>query len=60
MALDVSHEGRHLVTAGDKVVKVWDYHMRLDLNFQVSLLLITALLAEKYWTVLRHCNFINY
>jgi len=23
------------VTAGDKVIKVWDYHMRLDINFQV-------------------------
>jgi len=34
-AVDVSQDGRHLVTAGDKVVKVWDYHMRLDLNFQV-------------------------
>nr|XP_006813552.1 PREDICTED: WD repeat-containing protein 90-like [Saccoglossus kowalevskii] len=34
-SLDVSPDGRHLSTAGDKVVKVWDYHMRLDLNFQV-------------------------
>ncbi|EDO36826.1 predicted protein, partial [Nematostella vectensis] len=28
-------DGRHLVTAGDKMIKVWDYHMRLDVNFQV-------------------------
>ncbi|XP_077868961.1 WD repeat-containing protein 90-like [Saccoglossus kowalevskii] len=32
-SLDVSPDGRHLSTTGDKVVKVWDYHMRLDLNF---------------------------
>ncbi|XP_035694518.1 WD repeat-containing protein 90-like [Branchiostoma floridae] len=34
-ALAVSQDCRHLVTAGDKVVKVWDYHTRLDINFQV-------------------------
>jgi hypothetical protein len=34
-ALDVSGDGRHLATAGDKVIKIWDYYMRLDLNFQV-------------------------
>ncbi|XP_013393033.1 WD repeat-containing protein 90-like [Lingula anatina] len=34
-SLDVIRDGRHLVTAGDRVIKVWDYHMRLDLNFQV-------------------------
>ena len=35
-ALDCSSDGRHLATAGDRVVKIWDYHMRLDLNFQVN------------------------
>ena len=35
-AIDVSGDGRHLATAGDKVIKIWDYCMRLDLNFQVS------------------------
>lgn len=35
-ALSVSAGGRHLLTAGDNVVKVWDYGMTLDLNFQVS------------------------
>ena len=34
--LDVSGDGRHLATAGDKVIKIWDYNMRLDLNFQVN------------------------
>ncbi|KAJ8037449.1 WD repeat-containing protein 90 [Holothuria leucospilota] len=33
--LDVCNDWRHLATTGDRVVKVWDYHMRLDLNFQV-------------------------
>ena len=35
-AVCVSKSGRHLLTAGDGVVKVWDYGMNLDLNFQVS------------------------
>ncbi|XP_071815143.1 WD repeat-containing protein 90-like isoform X2 [Apostichopus japonicus] len=35
--VDVCHDCRHLATAGDRVVKIWDYHMRLDLNFQVSI-----------------------
>ena len=30
-----SDNGRYLVTAGNQVVKVWDYAMSLDLNFQV-------------------------
>jgi len=34
-SLDLSRDGQHLVTAGDKVLKVWDYKMRLDVNFQV-------------------------
>ncbi len=34
-SLGVSYDGRHLATAGDKILKIWDYHMRLDLNFQV-------------------------
>ncbi len=32
----VCPSNRHLLTAGDKVLKVWDYGMALDLNFQVS------------------------
>ena len=35
--LAVTQDGRHLVTVGDKVVKVWDYNMKLDLNFQVDM-----------------------
>ncbi|RMX43573.1 hypothetical protein pdam_00010827, partial [Pocillopora damicornis] len=34
-SLAVSHDGKYLASAGDKVVKIWDYHMRLDINFQV-------------------------
>ncbi|XP_072042911.1 WD repeat-containing protein 90-like [Amphiura filiformis] len=33
--LHVCNDCRHLATTGDKVVKIWDLHMRLDLNFQV-------------------------
>ncbi|XP_071478368.1 WD repeat-containing protein 90-like [Diadema antillarum] len=33
--MDVCQDCRHMATAGDRVIKVWDYHMRLDLNFQV-------------------------
>ena len=34
-SLSVDRAGRYLLTAGDNVVKVWDYGMMLDLNFQV-------------------------
>ncbi|KFQ12750.1 WD repeat-containing protein 90, partial [Leptosomus discolor] len=34
-SLALSKDGRYLLTAGDKVVKVWDYQMRFDINFQV-------------------------
>ena len=40
-SVDVSNDGRFLATAGDKVVKIWDYHMRQDLNFQVLLSLLS-------------------
>lgn len=36
-AVSVSNDGRYLLTTGDNVVKVWDYGMSLDLNFQVCL-----------------------
>ena len=36
-AFDVSQDGRLLVTAGDNVVKIWDYYMRFDINFQVRI-----------------------
>ncbi|KAJ8318923.1 hypothetical protein KUTeg_004014 [Tegillarca granosa] len=31
----VTQAGRHLATGGDKVIKIWDYNMKLDINFQV-------------------------
>ncbi|XP_025111591.1 WD repeat-containing protein 90-like isoform X3 [Pomacea canaliculata] len=34
-SLAISCNGNYLVTSGDKVLKVWDYHMHLDINFQV-------------------------
>lgn len=34
-SLALSEDGRYLLTAGDKVLKVWDYRMRFDVNFQV-------------------------
>ncbi|XP_010121618.1 PREDICTED: LOW QUALITY PROTEIN: WD repeat-containing protein 90, partial [Chlamydotis macqueenii] len=34
-SLALSKNGRYLLTAGDKVIKVWDYQMRFDINFQV-------------------------
>lgn len=36
-SFSVDNGGRYLLTAGDKTVKVWDYNMALDLNFQVLL-----------------------
>ncbi|KAM6299212.1 WD repeat-containing protein 90 [Aegotheles albertisi] len=35
LSLALSEDGRYLLTAGDKVIKVWDYQMRFDINFQV-------------------------
>ena len=35
-SLAVSENGRYLLTAGDEVLKVWDYSMSLQHNFQVS------------------------
>ncbi|XP_056359041.1 WD repeat-containing protein 90 isoform X2 [Oenanthe melanoleuca] len=34
-SLALSKDGRYLLTAGDKVIKVWDYRMRFNINFQV-------------------------
>ncbi|KAL7874850.1 hypothetical protein SRHO_G00058200 [Serrasalmus rhombeus] len=34
-SLAVSEDGRYLLTAGHNAVKVWDYHMKLDVNSQV-------------------------
>lgn len=34
-SLALSRDGQYLLTAGDKVIKVWDYWMRLNINFQV-------------------------
>ena len=53
MSLDISKSGKHLITAGDRVVKVWDYQMRLDLNFQVLWLLIDEI--SPYWIIDAYC-----
>ncbi|XP_051789984.1 WD repeat-containing protein 90 isoform X2 [Erpetoichthys calabaricus] len=34
-SLSVSDDGQFLITAGEKVVKVWDYNMKHDVNYQV-------------------------
>ncbi|NWX47799.1 WDR90 protein, partial [Steatornis caripensis] len=34
-SLALSEDGTYLLTAGDRVIKVWDYWMRFDINFQV-------------------------
>ncbi|XP_069726130.1 WD repeat-containing protein 90 [Phaenicophaeus curvirostris] len=34
-SLALSKDSRYLLTAGDKVIKVWDYQMRFNVNFQV-------------------------
>ncbi|KFZ61612.1 WD repeat-containing protein 90, partial [Podiceps cristatus] len=34
-SLVLSKDGRYLLTAGDKVIKVWDYQMRFDISSQV-------------------------
>lgn len=34
-SLALSKDARYLLTAGDKVIKVWDYQMRFSINFQV-------------------------
>ena len=59
MSLDVSQDGRYLVTAGDKVVKVWDYHMRLDLNFQVSSLIYLHCGHKILVHFLTSCSFLS-
>lgn len=38
----MSRDGKYLATAGDRLIKMWDYHMRLDINFQVSKLVNNA------------------
>uniref|UniRef100_H2ZYH0 WD repeat domain 90 n=1 Tax=Latimeria chalumnae TaxID=7897 RepID=H2ZYH0_LATCH len=34
-SLAVSNDSRFLLTAGDRLIKVWDYHMKHDVSFQV-------------------------
>ena len=33
-SLSVTNDGRYLITSGDNLVKIWDYEMRLEKNFQ--------------------------
>lgn len=35
--VSVTNDGQFLVTSGDNFVKIWDYQMRLDINYQVCL-----------------------
>ncbi|XP_019348592.1 WD repeat-containing protein 90 isoform X3 [Alligator mississippiensis] len=34
-SLALSEDGRYMLTAGDRVIKVWDYRMSFNINFQV-------------------------
>ncbi|XP_069761479.1 WD repeat-containing protein 90 isoform X2 [Narcine bancroftii] len=34
-SLAVTEDVRYLLTTGEKVIKIWDYHMKLEINFQV-------------------------
>ncbi|XP_052262541.1 WD repeat-containing protein 90-like isoform X2 [Dreissena polymorpha] len=34
-SLALSENGRYLATGGDKAIKIWDYSMKLDINFQL-------------------------
>ena len=36
-AISLTSGGRHIITAGDNSIKIWDYSMALDLNFQVHI-----------------------
>jgi WD40 repeat protein len=48
-SLAVDKTGRYLLTAGDKVVKMWDYSMALDLNFQVyHFIMVVCTVLSKY------------
>ena len=35
-SLCVTSDGRYLITSGDNLVKIWDYEMRFEKNFQVN------------------------
>ncbi|KAG2456181.1 MIRO2 GTPase, partial [Polypterus senegalus] len=45
-SLSVSDDGQFLITAGEKVVKVWDYNMKHDVNYQQNI--ITPPTGEEY------------
>ena len=47
-SLDPFSTGHFLATAGDKVIKIWDYHMRMDLNFQVNIIVLTKLQCTSF------------
>lgn len=58
-SLSVDRGGRYLLTTGDKTLKVWDYTMALDLNFQVSHWFIKfshSHCGERPCKVCYHCN----
>lgn len=47
-SLDPFSTGHFLATAGDKVIKIWDYHMRMDLNFQVNIVFLPLLQCTRF------------
>lgn len=55
-----SDNGRYLLTAGDQVIKVWDYAMALDLNFQVQYRSIELLFPFKNIIFFCKKNFLRY
>jgi WD40 repeat protein len=56
----VSTDGRLLVTSGDKLIKVWDYQMKLDLNFQVSYLSVClSLICVGLLNILHRCSLVT-
>ncbi|KAI1896220.1 hypothetical protein AGOR_G00092560 [Albula goreensis] len=69
-SLAVSEDGRYLLSAGHRIIKVWDYRMRFDVNAQVfighsqpiqqvsftpdQLALVSVGEAVFYWDFLAH------
>ena len=52
--MTVSDCGKYLATGGDKTIKIWDYSMSLDINFQVCCVCVKRLVAVRVdkWSLL--------